>query len=153
MTYESDLAQVRSLRARRAVDRLDELRATRRMVEAKGQSAVAKALRLSQPAISKAMAAAEQVREVVDGFSGASPYEIAQRYAAGLIDRERMLDELCRWEYPPRDRTDGYDSLLIDVPGSFDEVGRALSASLIDADEYTIVLDLAPHRHHHTLSP
>ena len=36
-----------------------------------------------------------------EGFSGADPYEIALRYAAGQLSRERLVDELSRWDYAP----------------------------------------------------
>lgn len=36
-----------------------------------------------------------------EGFSGADPYEIIQRYVIGELDRAQLLDELGRWEYTP----------------------------------------------------
>ena len=75
------------------------------------------------------------------GFSGASPYEVAQRYAAGLLAREQTVDELSRWPYKPQDRTEGWDDLLLTVPGSFDDVISAADHGLIDDGMYEAILD------------
>lgn len=44
---------------------------------------------------------ATRLQPIREGFSGADPYEIALRYAAGQITREQLIDELSRWEYTP----------------------------------------------------
>jgi hypothetical protein len=72
----------------------------------------------------------------LEGFSGATPKEICERYAAGEISREQLVDELVRFPYAPRGETDGYDSLLVDPPGSFAEVEEAGFSGLIGLDEY-----------------
>jgi hypothetical protein len=74
------------------------------------------------------------------GFSGASPYEIAERYSAGEITREQLVEELVRWEYRPARATDGLDWMTGDS-GEFSEtVGRALDEGLIDDATYDEVL-------------
>jgi DNA-binding Lrp family transcriptional regulator len=123
------------------VDRLDELRLVRRLSESMPQSALAEALSVSQPAIHKAIKRAEMVGEIPEGFSGATPYEIAERYAAGLIDRARLVTELAAWGYAPSPVTDGVDWLVVEVPGTFGDVVRALSDGLIDEAIYEEVLD------------
>jgi hypothetical protein len=135
------LATVRRLRHRQAVDRLDELRLVRRLAESMPQSALAEALSVSQPAIHKAIKRAETVGDVPDGFSGATPYEIAERYAAGLIDRARLVAELTAWDYTPSPVTDGADWLVAEVPGTFGGVVRAVVDGLIDESAYEEVLD------------
>lgn len=71
-----------------------------------------------------------------DGSSGATPYEICQRYAAGVIDRMQLIDELTRFPYVKDGETDGYDSLIVDEPGTWSEVGDAVRRGLIEEDIY-----------------
>lgn len=133
------VAQVRRLRSRRAIDRLDELRAMRGLGEQYTQNALALELHISQPAVSKALEAAAAVDSVLPGFSGASPYEVAQRYAAGELSREQLVDELARWPYRPVDPGDGVDWNSY-VPSDFADVTRALSHGLIDDETYCAIL-------------
>ena len=134
------MARVRQLRARRAVDRLDELRALVLLAKQLPQAAIAKALAVSQPAVSKRVREAAAMPAVRPGFSGASAYEIAQRYAAGLLSRERTLEELSRWSYVPADQGDGVDWLSY-RPGELEvQVGKALDHGLIDEPMYDEVV-------------
>lgn len=135
-----DVETVVRLRHRQVVDRLDELRLVRKLAAQISQTEIARLLAISQPAVHKALKEAERVPEVVDGFSGASPYEVAERYAAGQIDRARVVDELARWPYASTPTTGGVDWLVEDAPGTFEEVGRALDDGLLDADTYDAVL-------------
>ena len=135
-----DVETVVRLRHRQVVDRLDELRLVRKLAAQMSQSEIARLLAISQPAVHKALKAAERVPEVAEGFSGASPYEIAERYAVGQIDRARVVDELARWPYAGTPKTDGVDWLVEDAPGTFEEVGRALDDGLLDEDTYDAVL-------------
>ena len=70
-----------------------------------------------------------------EGFSGASPYEIVQQYAAGELSREQAVDELSRWEYVPMPSADPFGDLFI-PDGTFEEVCRAESDGLIDGTTY-----------------
>jgi hypothetical protein len=139
-TQTTDVDAVVRLRHRQVVDRLDELRLMRRLAASMSQTEIAKVLRISQPAVHKALKAAERVPDVPNEFSGASPYEIAGRYAAGQIDRDRLIDELARWPYARAPRTDGVDWQVKDASGTFEEVGRALDGGLLDDDTYDAVL-------------
>ena len=76
------------------------------------------------------------VLPLADGFSGATPYEICERYAVGEIDRDRLIDELTRFPYVPGGTTDGYDSLIVDPPGTWSEVSDAECGGLIDEQVY-----------------
>ncbi len=78
----------------------------------------------------------------LEGFSGATPYEICQRYAVGQIDRAQLVDELVRYPYQPMTLTDGYDWLTYDPPGAWSEVSAAERRGLIDIDIYGEVFDL-----------
>lgn len=71
-----------------------------------------------------------------DGFSGATPCEICERYAVGEIDRDRLIHELTKYPYVPGRTTDGYDSLLVDPPGTWSEVSDAERRGLIDEQVY-----------------
>jgi hypothetical protein len=80
--------------------RLDYVRAVRSAVEAGlPQREIVRALHVTQPAVSQTLAKAKGVAEIPEGFSGASPYEIAERYAAGEIDRAEMICQLSAWPY------------------------------------------------------
>ena len=133
---EMALLGARRYRARAEVARLDYLRSLREASSDLPQRQLADALRISQAAVSKSLRTAREVPAVREGFSGASPYEIVQRYAAGELTREQLVDELGRWDYVPMPRTDGFDDLLIVPDGTFDEVRQGLSEGAIDAETY-----------------
>ena len=136
-----DVKVARRLRSRRAVDGLDYLRELRRLSVAMSQTDLAQSLGVTQPTISAALKSAAKVPDPLEGFSGASAYEIAQRYAAGEIDRDQLVDELTRWEYVPTPHTDGpYDDLLIIPDGTFEEVAQARRDGLIDGETYDEIL-------------
>lgn len=135
-------------KARRELGRLDYIRSVRDAVKELGQAAVARALSVSQPSISKLLAGAEArgVGPVAKGFSGAGPYEIAERYAAGDIDRDAMIRELSAWPYKRNEgaaaaAAEWESTPYVDTPGSFAEVGRAFDEGLIDGDAYDQILD------------
>ena len=130
------------LRQRREIDEIDYRRELLLLV-GKGytQRQVAHWLGIAQPTLSSVLQTAKTTPMPRVGFSGASPKEICQRYAAGLLERSQLVDELTRWEYTQSAVTDGYDSLLVDQPGSFDEVIAAMHTGLIEADVYGELLD------------
>lgn len=131
----------RRLRSRRAVDRLDYLRTVRALAATMRQDELARALGVTQPAISATVKKAREVEDLPAGFSGASPLEIAERYAAGQIDRAQLIEELSRFPYAPSPRTDGVDWLVEEVPKTVGDVLDALHAGLIDAELYEQVQD------------
>ncbi|MGY5766001.1 helix-turn-helix domain-containing protein [Brachybacterium sp. DNPG3] len=109
------------------------------------QSVVARRLHISQPALSKALKGSEDIADVPEGFSGASPREICQLYAIGELSREQLIDELSRWPYPaPVTLDDAWDALSFSPPGSWDEVERAADDGLIDDDLLDDVIDALP---------
>lgn len=103
------------------------------------QTQIARQLRVTQPAISKSLKTAAATPPVPAGFHGGSPYEIAERYAAGEISREVLVDELARWPYSDGDSGDGVDWVTYD-PGTFEDVTRARSDGLLDTATYDAVL-------------
>jgi hypothetical protein len=146
---ENAIANARRARARRELGSLDYVRNVRAAVEAAAdQRVVARALGVSQPAISKLLSQAEArgVKPVPEGFSGASPYEIAERYAAGDINRDTMIRELSAWPYTKNEGAaaagaEWESTPYLDTPGSFAEVGQAFDEGLIDGDAYDRILD------------
>lgn len=106
------------------------------------QTQISQWLGIAQPSVSSALRTAENVKMPLEGFSGATPYEICQRYAAGYLEREQLIDELVRFPYAETGTTDGYDSLIVDPPGTWSEVSAAILAGLITEDVYEEVLNL-----------
>jgi hypothetical protein len=131
---------LRRLRNRNAVGRLDYLRMMRTLAGEMTQGDIAAAIRVKQPAISSALKTAAGVPDVEPGFSGGTPYEIAQRFDAGEISRDQLVDELARWNYSPDEPDDGQD-WTTGRNSSFDGVTRAHRDDLIDDDTYEAILD------------
>src|SRR5699024_3124770 len=100
------------------------------------QRQISRWLGITQPSVNSALRTAAKVAMPVEGFSGATPMEICQRYAAGFIDREQLIDELTRFPYAPGATTDGYDSLIVDPPGTWSEVSESIDRGLVDDDVY-----------------
>lgn len=142
--------QARAALARADLGRLDYFRALQAAVRnGLPQREIARALNLTQSAISQALknAASKGVGAIPEGFSGASPYEIAERYAAGDIDRTEMIRQLSVWSYvkkhdPTEQLATEWKAILPpDPPGTFEEVGEAFDKGLIDAEAYELILD------------
>lgn len=137
-----EVQRAAQLRTAQQVDYLDYRRMLR-TIRDKGypQRTVAAALDMSQSALSQQLKGLDEVSEPRPGFSGASPFEICQRYAIGKLNRAELIDELTRWPYAPSDATDGIDTLLVEPPGSWDEVEQARRRGFIDGEVYDEVLD------------
>lgn len=130
---------VRRLRSRLQVTRMSYLRALRVVAEGVTQVQLAREIGISQPSVNSALKSAAAVLDVRPGFSGATPYEIAQRFDAGELTREQVVDELGRWDYRPGSPSDGYDWSTYDA-GEFAEVERAHTEHLIDDGTYDEIL-------------
>lgn len=129
-------------RRRKEIDELDYRRELRRLDQhGYSQREIAKWLGIAQPSVLSALRTAAKVPMPLDGFSGATPYEICQRYAAGFIDRTQLVDELTRFPYVKGGQTDGYDSLIVDPPGTWSEVDDAARHGLIEDDLYEEVFN------------
>lgn len=75
------------------------------------------------------------------GFSGASPLEIAERYAVGELDEAQTIDELSRWPYRQASRPDPYDDAWEPGPGTWNDVEFANSQGIITDDMYEAIFD------------
>jgi transcriptional regulator with XRE-family HTH domain len=136
-----DLTAVRRLRHQHLIDRLDYLRGLRQLAVGMTQSELARALGLTQPSISSALKSANKLADPRPGFSGATVYEIAQRFTAGRLGRAQLIDELGRWDHEPQ-QTAG--QLWVTVDGAADtmiELHKALRDGLFDTDTYQAVID------------
>jgi hypothetical protein len=132
-------------RLRKEIDDLDYRRSLRILGE-RGytQVRIAAWLGIAQPSVTSALKTAKRTALPREGFSGASPYEICQRYAVGFLEREQLVDELARWPYTPRGRTNPdleLDDLIMEAPGSWAEVEEASFAGLIDDEIYEEVFE------------
>ena len=136
---EADIEDAHMLRVRRDMDALDLRRKLARIDGRIPQVKLARRLNMSGPGLSKLLSRAKETPPVAEGFSGAGPLEIAKRYAAGLLSRDEVIDELSRWEYAPRPQTDGIDWLTVDVPGSVEELEEAEADGYIDMSIYEAV--------------
>lgn len=58
--------------------------------------------------------------------------EICEEYANKQISRDELVELLAHYPYEPDDTTDGYDSLLIDVPNSWSDVDAAVDRGWLD---------------------
>lgn len=143
MDIPVEAVAARKARYRREMSDLDYRRNIVRLkVSGVTQTAIARMIDVAQPTVQKLLARAATITMPAEGFSGADPYEICERYAADLITREQLVDELTRWEYAPRGRTlDAFDDLIVPVPGSIEDLERALSRGLIDDELFDEVAD------------
>ncbi|PWH05352.1 hypothetical protein DEO23_12220 [Brachybacterium endophyticum] len=141
-TIDASAQRVRRLRNRRDLLELDIRREVKRLYETGlSERKIARLVEVAQPTIHKMLEVASRDPELLDGFAGATPMEICQRYAAGEFDREQLVDELVRYPYTKEGTTDGYDWLSVDPPGTWSEVSAAIERGLIDEDVYVDVFN------------
>lgn len=142
--FAVEAATARKFRQRLDLDQLDYRRELLRLTAlGASQNQLSKVLGISQPSLSSALKTAAKITQPREGFSGADPYELCQRYAVGELTRERLTDELSRWDYvraEPVGERDYFDDLRFSERGSFDDVVRALDDGLIDGSIYDTVL-------------
>ncbi|MGL4340137.1 MAG: hypothetical protein ACRCSP_06925 [Rhodoglobus sp.] len=132
---------VLALRRKKVVER-DYHRELRRLTEhGHTHEEISRWLALRPSDKLSAFSAAATVTMPLDGFSDATPYEICERYSVGFIDRAQLIDELTRYPYVKGGETDGYDSLIIDPPGTWSEVSDARHRGLIGRDVYSEVFN------------
>lgn len=89
----------------------------------------------SEAELASNMQALQGVRHLKPGFSGAGPEEICTRYAIGEISREKLLDELSRWQYNVHAQWHPYHEFRFFMPGSYDELVMAFYKNFIDTKE------------------
>lgn len=142
-TVEHALEQARHLRLVEDLASRDVLRAVRSAADLGAlQREIAAALRVSQPAVVKMLQRQPaDAPSIPAGHSGATPYEVAERYAAGQVSREQMRAELGAWHYAPRQAPDIDEAGVPDLT-TVDALDEALRRGLIDEDDYDAIADL-----------
>ncbi len=134
--------RVRQLRSRRDLIELDirrEVKQLRR--DGLSEREIAALVKVSQPTIHKMLEVADRDLDPLEGFKGATPLEICQRYDAGEFGRDELVDQLVRFPYAKGGKTDGYDWLVVDPPGTWSEISQAVDRGFIDDDIYEAVFN------------
>ncbi|MDO5645940.1 MAG: hypothetical protein Q4G21_09700 [Dermabacter sp.] len=139
---ESVGLRVRQLRRKRDLLGLD-LRREVKWLHRNGLSErqIAALVKMAEPTIHTLLEVGERDLEPLDGFAGATPMEICKRYEAGELDRQELIDQLVRFPYAPHGTTDGYDSLLVNPPGTWSELSLATQMGIVDHDVYEEVFN------------
>ncbi|KGF20505.1 MULTISPECIES: hypothetical protein [Micrococcaceae] len=105
------------------------------------QKQIAEIVRLSQPAIATALKRAAKVPDAIAGFKAASPHEVCQRYAAGLISRKEVVRQLVAWPYNDTPKFNEFGEVQGDTSGTFTDVENAVMFGLIDDSIYEEVFN------------
>lgn len=116
--------------ARSQVIELDYLRTLHKAAQTLALDEIAQqfpGIRRSQ--LAKEIAQAHKLAPVPPGFSGASPFELCQRYAIGELTETELIEQLSRWKYATLPAT-GVPTIAT-VPGSVQDLDRARRRSLI----------------------
>ena len=120
---------------------MDERRAMLKLyTSGTSQREIAALLGLSQPTVSGILKRAANLPQPAEGFSSATPMEACKRYAAGLLSRDQLVDELVRFPYAAVER-DPFDDFSADPPGAWSEVEDAEGLGLIEEDVYEEVFN------------
>ncbi|KJY44119.1 hypothetical protein VR41_00100 [Streptomyces sp. NRRL B-1568] len=141
--YKAEQAILAANKARETLARERKALAALAAVEA-GESldAVGSAVGLHPDDVSKLVDEARQLALVPPGRLGRSPEHVINRYAAGEISREELIETLATWPYvPAQPISEGlWDDYASFTPGSFDEVENAANLAYIDDDTYEVIL-------------
>ena len=138
--------QLTAVRDARLGLKLAELTFKRALIDAanagESQRAIGHAASISQPAVTQHLANSGHIRPTLEGFSGADPLEICQRYYLGQLTEEQLFDELTRWEYVP----DSDPEHLLDegasVSGTWNDVLVATNMDYISEEQYARLFDM-----------
>jgi hypothetical protein len=130
-----------------AVARLDYLRELRQLAQTMTARQIGLKLRGGQQQLEADLVEAGQVPDPLEGFCGATPTEVAQRYAAGLIGRDQVIDELDRWPYRAEQWSDGWEpNPAARVEGTVLELAETRSRGLLSAEVYDAIVQRADDR-------
>ncbi|TFI42465.1 XRE family transcriptional regulator [Rhodococcus sp. 1R11] len=133
-------------KAKGAVDRIEFLRCLRQLHEQMmwTQTRLAKANGVSQSAISKwFQMAGIDAPDLRPDMAGGTPYEIAARYAASLLDRETMIEQLSEWVHEAASQTTFSDDdvSLSNLSGFRLQIGLAMAERFIDESDFDCIFD------------
>lgn len=132
--------------ARRARAEADFYSAVAEIGATVSQVHMAAVLHTSQSNVSRwAARGRAEAERVQPGQLASTPYEVAQRYAAGEISRDQMLNALVSWPYQPEEPLPVQEWDTTPVPsgaGTFEETtAEAYRDGLISAEDYDAILD------------
>jgi hypothetical protein len=130
------LNQVIAARARMELAAIDFKRTIQDAAVHVRQNTIAEWAGLSKPRVSQIVNRTPRPR---NGFSGASPTEVAQRYAAGEISAQQTVDELSRWTYNPMPASDPFDETWQPGEGTWFDVETAWFARLITDEMFAAI--------------
>lgn len=138
--------QLTAVRDARLGLKLAELTFKRALIDAakagEAQRAIGHAAAISQPAVAQHLAHSGHVRPVPQGFSGADPLEICQRYYLGQITEDRLFDELTRWEYIPDPEPEHLLDEGASISGTWNDVLVATNMDYISEEQYARLFDM-----------
>ncbi|TFD49827.1 hypothetical protein E3T55_10760 [Cryobacterium frigoriphilum] len=134
---ENAIAAARRLRALREVSGRDYMRSVCAAFEAGAyQREIAEALGVSQVSICVLIKKARKrgIHPLPAGSAGATAYEIAERFAAGLISREVLLRELSAWPYVSSATPDATPDAALDrAPVEWDSSRHVIVGAGVEA--------------------
>lgn len=138
LTLEEVAASRRRSRALAAWADLQTLRTvTRSIANGVGQEVIARALAISQPAVSK-LARRARVSQCLEVRT---PREVILERAVGLIDTGAMLQELRAWHYSPGRFGDGAAVLPESyLPGLRGQIEDAAAEGLLTREEFARIV-------------
>lgn len=145
--------QLSTVRDARLGLKLAELTFKRALIGAasggESQRSIGHAASISQPAVAQHLANSGHIQPALEGFSGADPLEICQRYYLGQLTEEQLFNELTRWEYAPEPEA----AHILDEPpyepGTWNDVLVATNMEYISEEQYArlfqMMNDDSPH--------
>ncbi|WP_435298950.1 hypothetical protein [Timonella sp. A28] len=135
-------AHARLVNARRTLElaQLDYNRALKDSAKVLPTRQIANGARIPQTTVPQALDAVAKTPDLLEGFSAASPYELCERYASGLLSRDELLDQLTRWPYPPMPHPDEFGDYTESFNGTFSDVMNANHAGLISIEDYADIV-------------
>ena len=138
--------QLTAVRDARLGLKLADLTFKRALIDAakagEAQRSIGHAAAISQPAVAQHLANSEHIRPLVEGFSGADPVEICQRYHLGQLTEEQLFDELTRWEYAPEPEAAHTLDEPPYEPGTWNDVLVATNMDYISEEQYARLLHI-----------
>ncbi|MDO5645783.1 MAG: hypothetical protein Q4G21_08885 [Dermabacter sp.] len=139
-------AELQSLARARARQRLGDVDYKRALVTAANagttQKQLARIVQVTQSSISQTLRSAAAVAFPAPGFSGASAFEICERFASGEISRDELKRQLVAWDFVPfPELSDMFDDGPPLPPGTWAEVEDALECGYLTPELYDEILD------------
>ena len=135
LTAEEAMQHVINTYARAQVAELDYLRALREAAQGMTLDEIATQFPgVGRSELANELSQAHKLAPVPQGFSGASPFELCQRYAIGELTETGLIEQLSRWKYATLPATKV--PTIATVPGSIQDLDRARRRHLINSRLY-----------------